>query len=73
MFDKDWTPIAGTPDYLSNCGRVIAVYKFTHYSGQACYWTFPVNTPKADRKQHRAIAVGGLPSVRTIASRFAGH
>jgi hypothetical protein len=53
-----WEPIApGSPDRRTSTGW-LAIYKYTHPSGFAVYWTFAPG--QRSRKQRDAFAVGGL-------------
>ena len=57
-----WNRVPGKPDYVSECGRFVAVYKRTERCGYANYWTFPANTPKRRQTMVGAVGVGGLPT-----------
>ena len=61
--ERTWALVPDTLDYVSSDG-LIAVYKHTHSSGYACYWTFKAGLPARERKQRNALAVGGLPDKR---------
>ena len=54
-----WNIISGSNNYLSSCGKYIAIYKHGH-GGLALYWTFMVTEKK--RNQRNAMAIGGLLS-----------
>lgn len=54
-----WKLINDSSNYLSVCGKYIAVYKHG-YGGLALYWIFKVS--QKERNQRKAVAVGGLLS-----------
>lgn len=44
-----WKLISGSPNYASECGQYIAVYKHS-YGGFGNYWTFRSDLPARERK-----------------------
>ncbi len=62
-----WVPIKDSPNYVSDCGKFTAIYKFTARSGYANYWIFFATEKKLIGKN--AIGMGGLPT-RQALSRF---
>lgn len=60
MSKVTWKLISNTPDYISDCGEFIAIYRKT-VKGYGYYWVFFQDAPKSKRTMKNAIAVGGLP------------
>ena len=63
---KGWILVPGTPDYVSQCGRLVGIYVGT-FGGYGCYRIFRAELPKAKRTLGRALAVGGLPDAHVLA------
>lgn len=53
----DWN----TCDYVSECGRFVAIYHSTHCSGYATYHTYAARLPKSKRTAKSRLSTGGLP------------
>jgi hypothetical protein len=60
-----WKHIEHTADYISDCGRFIAVYKHS-YGGYATYMVYTKELPKSKRNMSNTLCVGGLPALISI-------
>lgn len=61
MQSVTWVLKAGTADYLSECGKYIAVYIRTE-RGYALYETHLATLSKSKRRTRDAYSRGGLPT-----------
>lgn len=56
---RTWTPIAGTPDFVSSDG--LHAYYVRTWRGANVFYTYAQSVPPAARKMAVALYVGALP------------